>query len=336
MSNNFLRINNGITFNAQSSTPSSPSNGDIYYDSTLNIFRQYVNGTWCSIVGDTLTQLLTNKTLDKVVQNTTNDSTSTGSSTTLAVPTTGVVNLTNASLASISGITAGSNGQLLLLENDTGSTVNILNGDTGATAANRIYTGTQATVSLSNQATLVFCYNSTNSRWMLVAGSGGSNSGTTGSTVLTNGVTSQVITISPAQPSTNYVVVATLVNLVDASPSFQPVLITAKTNSSFTVQFNSPLDSANYKLDWKILNSSSAGMQVKETAISISSTTINVTFPIAFATTSYVVTAELVNYTDSNPQFQSIVITAKTTTGFTAQWNAPTDSANYLLASNAS
>lgn len=59
--------------------------------------------------------------------------------------------------------------------------------------------------------------------------------------------------------------------------------------------------------------------------------TVAVTFSSSMPNTSYSVTATLVNTTDANPQFQPITITAFSTTGFTAKWNANTDSANYVL-----
>lgn len=65
-------------------------------------------------------------------------------------------------------------------------------------------------------------------------------------------------------------------------------------------------------------------------AVSSAQSSVNVTFSTA-VTTAYVVTASWQNTTDSNPQFQPIVITAFSTTGFTATWNVPTDTANYSI-----
>lgn len=56
-----------------------------------------------------------------------------------------------------------------------------------------------------------------------------------------------------------------------------------------------------------------------------------VTFSTPLASTNYAISAMLQNITDANPQFQPVTITAKTVNGFTATWNAPTDSANYSL-----
>lgn len=56
-----------------------------------------------------------------------------------------------------------------------------------------------------------------------------------------------------------------------------------------------------------------------------------VTFSASFPTTDYAVLAQMKNLVDSNPQFQPIVITSKSVSGFTASWNAETDSGNYVL-----
>jgi len=133
-------------------------------------------GSGDSLVTNNTTAILSSKQLQF---SSTTDSTSTGTATTLAAFTTGVIRLTNASLVSVAGIPAGSSAQFLIIENKTGNQVTINNEDTGATAANRIKTGTGANLSMPNDATFVFLYDSTVSRWQLTAGSGsGSGSGT--------------------------------------------------------------------------------------------------------------------------------------------------------------
>ncbi len=122
---------------------------------------------------------LTNKTIQFLQQAVATDSSTTGSNATLAAFTTGVLRLTNSSLVSISGIPAGVAGQQLVLENKTGSTLTVNNDDAGATAANRIFTGTGAPVSMPDNSTFTFTYDSTSSRWMLTGGTG-SGSGTGG------------------------------------------------------------------------------------------------------------------------------------------------------------
>lgn len=48
MSSNFYRISKGITFAGLSAPPSAPANGDCYYDTALNQFQFYQNGSWAA------------------------------------------------------------------------------------------------------------------------------------------------------------------------------------------------------------------------------------------------------------------------------------------------
>ena len=71
-----------------------------------------------------------------------------------------------------------------------------------------------------------------------------------------------------------------------------------------------------------------------EASITNAATSTTVNFPATLQTgnTTPRVVAWMVNTTDANPQFQEVVITARSATAFTATWNAPVDSANYKLA----
>lgn len=133
-----------------------------------------------TLVGKNTSDTLQNKILQFLQQSVATDSTTTGSNTTLAAFTTGVVRLTNASLVSLSGIPAGLSCQSLIIENQTGNQITINNQETTATAANRIYTGSGANASMPANATFAFMYDTTTARWMLVGGTG-SGSGGSGS-----------------------------------------------------------------------------------------------------------------------------------------------------------
>lgn len=67
---------------------------------------------------------------------------------------------------------------------------------------------------------------------------------------LGSGTTSIVVTLSDPLPDINYAVVATFINTVDGSPTFQPITITSQTTSGFTASWNSPLPTANYSLSY--------------------------------------------------------------------------------------
>ncbi len=49
MADNHFKIHKGVTLAPQSSAPSNPTNGDIYYDSTFQKFRKYENGAWTDL-----------------------------------------------------------------------------------------------------------------------------------------------------------------------------------------------------------------------------------------------------------------------------------------------
>lgn len=193
-----------IIFAGQSVRIGGPSALDNYFSiaNASDTTKQIVFSTGTAITGKTLTlqssitnnrtitfpdttdtlvtlnfaQTLTNKILSFLQTNVTTDATTTGSTATLQAAdiTVGVTRLTNGSLVSVSGIPAGASGQVLTIENQTGTAISILNDNAGATAANRIFTGTNGTVNVPSNATLVFTYDTTASRWMLTGGPTGS------------------------------------------------------------------------------------------------------------------------------------------------------------------
>lgn len=109
--------------------------------------------------------------------------TTTGSSATLATPTRSVVRLTAAgTLTSVDMIPAGSDGQRLTLINTTGASVSV-NDNTGATAANRIRTGTGAAITLAANASIELVYNGTTSYWMIIGGTGSGGGGSSNTVI---------------------------------------------------------------------------------------------------------------------------------------------------------
>ena len=75
----------------------------------------------------------------------------------------------------------------------------------------------------------------------------------------------------------------------------------------------------------------SLGIFSGKATVSNAATSVSVTFSTSYASTNYAVTCNFLNTTDTNPQFQPIEITSQSNTGFTAKWNAPVPTANYLL-----
>ena len=59
--------------------------------------------------------------------------------------------------------------------------------------------------------------------------------------------------------------------------------------------------------------------------------TATITFSSALPTADYTITYTIVNTVDVNPKFLDVIVTNKSTTGFTVQFHQNTDSANYLI-----
>lgn len=66
-------------------------------------------------------------------------------------------------------------------------------------------------------------------------------------------------------------------------------------------------------------------------AISNGSPTVSVVYPAAMPDLNYSLTLSITNTVDADPIYLIIVSTTKTISGFTAEFNAPTDSANYVI-----
>lgn len=147
-------------------------------------------------------QFLTNKNFAYSV---TTDSTTTGANATLlsADLTYGVVRLTNASLTSLAAIPAGTSGQILVVENQTGSTISIVNNFGGANKP--IYTGSGGSINMPGTSTLTVTYDSTAAAWMLTGGYSGSVNtlNAFGSTPNANGasISGSTLTLQPASAS---------------------------------------------------------------------------------------------------------------------------------------
>ena len=80
-----------------------------------------------------------------------------------------------------------------------------------------------------------------------------------------------------------------------------------------------------------LINPTSISLQNGLESISSSSSTVSVTLPSAYADTNYSITASVQNTTDATPSQFAIVITSKSTTGFTVTLSDDTDTANYKL-----
>jgi len=88
------------------------------------------------------------------------------------------IKFSNASLTSIRSISPAKQ-KFLVITNGTGGVLTIRNQSSGATAANRIITGTAGDITVANDASILLSYDTNSSRWRVIGGSGsGSGSGT--------------------------------------------------------------------------------------------------------------------------------------------------------------
>jgi hypothetical protein len=148
-----------------------------------------------------------------------------------------------------------------------------------------------------------------------------------GSESVTNGATSKAITFSTAFSNTSYAVIANLVNTTDSSVQYQPILVTAKSTTGFTANWNVPTDSANYLVDYIAVTPCS---NFKANVETISNGVLTATHTLLSASTLAVVPCWF-NSTDSSPLFQPLTVTTQSTTQFADTWNTATDSANYVI-----
>jgi hypothetical protein len=102
---------------------------------------------------------------------TTVDDTATGANATLADHAVSVVRLTGSGLVSVDGIPAGNGADTRTIINMTGADI-FLNNDTGATVANRFYTGTGSNLKVKNNSAVQVTYDVTNQRWYVTSGAG--------------------------------------------------------------------------------------------------------------------------------------------------------------------
>lgn len=104
----------------------------------------------------------------------------------------------------------------------------------------------------------------------------------------------------------------------------------ANTQATFTLASNGT-SAGTWDVSYTGAPTTAVTYRAGQQTISSASTSQAITFSSTLGSTSYAMSVIMKNVTDTNPQFQEVEITAKSATGFTVTWNAPTDSANYVL-----
>jgi len=119
-----------------------------------------------TLVGTAVAQSLSNKIMSYSAAN----DTSTGANVTLSAITSGIKRLTSGTLTSVSGIPAGSSGEILIVTNATGNSIVVNNNDTvNASAANVIFTGINSNIAIPNNGTMAFTYDGTSTHWEMIS-----------------------------------------------------------------------------------------------------------------------------------------------------------------------
>jgi hypothetical protein len=162
--------------------------------------------------------------------------------------------------------------------------------------------------------------------------SSGGGSGAAGwiakNAALPSGSTSYTVNLIDPMADLSYVILPMMSNTIDVTPQYQQVEVTGKTLTSFTFQWNAPLNSSNYTISYIIPPKSAL---VAEFAIPASSSAPVVPLLIPQNGSNYGIVGVTQNLVDANPQFQSVLITNQTSSGFTASLVDPTNSGNYSL-----
>jgi len=72
-------------------------------------------------------------------------------------------------------------------------------------------------------------------------------------------------------------------------------------------------------------------VEAGQVSVPAGATEVTITFKVQQADLNYQFDPEWFNKDDASPQFQDMVVSAKTLIDATIKWNAPTDSANYKI-----
>ena len=145
-------------------------------------------------------------------------------------------------------------------------------------------------------------------------------------TALSSGTTQLSVNFSTPMADLSYVVLAMMENDVDPAPQYQQVEVTSKTLSGFTFEWNAPLATSNYSVNYIIPPISIPGT---EKAISNGATTV--TLPISQTSPNYGAVGLIQNLVDSDPQFQTAIATSQSSGTVVDSFNAPTETGNYQL-----
>ena len=120
-----------------------------------------------------------------------------------------------------------------------------------------------------------------------------------------------------------------MVNENDSPPSIYQFVVTERSNDGFTMQFNSPIDSTNYDINWNIYDSTSfipnglVNLPFNEDEVLINIPNQN--------NDRYTLGLSILNTTDASASIYSYIVSDKNTNNFTIRFSSPIDSTSYYL-----
>jgi len=153
-----------------------------------------------------------------------------------------------------------------------------------------------------------------------------------GTEILTQGA--DIYTVSFDVPFTgdDYAIGTCMVNIADDPPSMYQFVVTEKDNNGFTMQFNSPIDSTNYTIDWNIFDSTSF---IPNGLVNIpyGADEMTVYYPSDNKQQNdiYALSLTMINTDDATASVYSYLLTKKDNDNFTVAFSSPIDSTNYYL-----
>lgn len=161
MADNSFRVAKSLALTAQTTAPSNPSDGDIYYDSVIGSLREYHSGFWSNF--SSKTDIASAANYDS-------------STFTAAATANTVVKLTGSTSGHIHGMISNHDMKQFFIYNDSSATQVIkYQSGTEATPANRIVTSTAGDVNLTAGQIAQFFYDIEQNRWVLFTTTGGLN-----------------------------------------------------------------------------------------------------------------------------------------------------------------
>ena len=217
MSANFFKINRGINLDPQTATGSGDpvgTDGDVYYNEVLAKFRKFENGSWSDLGGG------------------------------------------STAINSRSGnepIPAAATSVTVVFSSPVTSTVyTVLVDMVNTTDANPQYQAPIVTNKTVNGFTVKWNAPTDSANYSIDYVAPG-NLVALAEVAVPAAATDLTVVLNIPFTSSNYAVMAMLQDTVDPFPQFQPVTVTNKTNTTFTVKWNAPTDSSDYVITYQAM-----------------------------------------------------------------------------------